>query len=187
MVTQVVPSDMSAERAVALGAALDLYHSRFAELADKTSPAEARTEFLATAQDVYRWLVGPAIVFLSYGPITDQTTGLPTGQIGATVTQLHDNQQFTLTLTAKDAKGIDVPDDPTQASDDPVWSSSDDTVFTVHADPANPRTATVVAGVPGSAVGTVAVGSVSATFAVDVVPGPVALVQLAEGPVTDQP
>lgn len=178
-------SDLSAERAQALTETVHLYRERFAALAT-TNVDAARAELLATASAMYRWLAGPVRLSLTYGPIVEQGTLNPTGKDGAVVTQLRDTQQFTLTLTAQDAKGAEVLDDATTAADDPTWSTSDEVVFTLAVDPANPRSATVVAGLPGSAVGTVALGEVSATFAVDVVPGAIAMVSLAEGPISEQ-
>lgn len=179
-------TDWSGDRDLALATATELHRDRFTLVAAVTGVAAATRELLDTAGMVFRWLVGPVSITLAFGPIQDQDTLEPTGETGSAVTQLRDNEQFTLTLTAQDAKGAAVLDDTTTTTDDPAWTSSDEQVFTIVVDPANSRSATVKAALPGSATGTVAIGDISATFAVDVVPGAVALVNLAEGPVTEQ-
>lgn len=92
--------------------------------------------------------------------------------------QLHDTEQFTLTLEAQDSKGFAVADTLTWTVDDPNVVSlqvSSDTM-----------SATILAGAPGSAVVTITDGTLTATEAVDVVPGAVAKLVLTEGPVTSQ-
>lgn len=143
--------------------------------------AAGQISVLDTAEVFLAWLRGPAHLALTAGPVVDQTSGLPTGtpiSEGVPV-QIHDNEQFDVTVTAEDAKGFATADAVT-------FVSSDETVFTVVAG-ADPMTSTVVAGVPGSAVLTVSDGTLSATLAVDVVPAGAATIALSEGPVTVQP
>lgn len=155
-----------------------------AELSMRGSLAADEVIPLATA--FWRWLVGPASLTMTLGPIKVQGTEEETGRNATVMTQIHDNEEFDIELAAADAKGANVPDDPANTSDDPTFVSSDPKVFTYAVDPANPRKATVVAGLPGSAVGTVTLGSVVATHAVDVVPAGVATVSLTEGTVREQ-
>lgn len=176
--------DRSASREQALAHAVDLHRHRFEDFGGEFE--RAQKELLGTASALYAWLVGPASLSLTFGPIVDQTTHEPTGRNGSAMTQMRDNQQFTVTLTAQDAKGAEVLDDATTGADDPTWVSDDEGVFTWDVNPDNPREATAVAGLPGSAVGTVTIGEISATVAVDVVAGAIALVQLQTGEVVDQ-
>lgn len=146
----------------------------------------AADEIVSLANDFYKWITGPASVTMTMGPIRLQDTKESTGRNATAMTQIHDNEEFDIELSAADAKGAAVGDDPSSTADDPTFTSSDPNVFTYAVDPANPRKATVVAGLPGSAVGTVTLGSVTATHAVDVVPAGVATVSLAEGTVRTQ-
>lgn len=110
---------------------------------------------------------------VSIGPVTTQ---------GATGMQIHDNEQFDLTLAGVDSKGVATPDTFTA-------TSSDETVCTVTDSDADGKTFTVIAGQPGSAVITIAEadgGPVTVTEAVDVVAGDLATITVTEGPVTTQ-
>lgn len=142
--------------------------------------AAAETAILGTAETFLAWLRGPIRIHLHLGQVVDQATGLPSGtHIQGAPVQIHDNEQFTVTAEADDAKGF-----PTG---DPIdFTSSDDSVFTVVAGD-DPSTVTVVAGVPGSAVLTATDGTITATLAVDVVPAGAATVALTTGDVTTQP
>lgn len=168
--------DLSQERGHALDAAVDVV----------TGLQLDQAETLPLATKFYGWLVGPASMSLSFGPIVDQDTEEPTGRNGSAMTQLRDSQKFTVSLTAQDAKGAEVLDDASTTADDAVWTSDNEAAFTVEVDASNPRSATVIAGTPGSGVLTVAIGEITATLAVDVVPGDIALVTLSEGPITEQ-
>jgi hypothetical protein len=164
--------DLSKERDRALGVAL--------ELSDNV------TDLLANATKIYGWLVGPASMSLAFGPIVDQATEEPIGRNGSAMTQMRDDQKVRVSLTAQDAKGADVLDRAGDTTDDPAWTSSDENVFTWDINSDNPREAWAVAGVPGSAVGTVTIGEISATVAIDVVAGDIALVALQTGDPEDQ-
>ncbi len=157
---------LSTETAVALRWAID------------TLPDDSSTRTITDrAERFYEFLVGklPVRLDLVFGPTVDQTTHAPTGQIpqGATMAQLHDSDEFDITVTAKDAKGFEVSDAFTATADNA------DAVTVVTG--ADGKTFTVVAGNPGSAVVTVTDGNVSATLAVDVLPGGVALIDLVAG------
>jgi hypothetical protein len=140
-----------------------------------------RDRVLHTAEEFLAWLRGPISIHLLAGAVLDQSTGLPTGtptSQGGTM-QIHDNEQFDLTVDTKDAKGF-------ETADVVSWSSSDETVATLVVSD-DSRTATVVAGNPGSTTIQVSDGVLSATEAVDVVPAGTATIALTEGPVTEQP
>lgn len=168
--------DLSTERGHALDAAVDV----------ATGLELNHSDILPLATKFYGWLVGPASMSLSFGPIVEQGTEEPTGRNGSAMTQLRDSQKFTVSLTAQDAKGAEVLDDASTTADDATWTSSNEEVATVEVDADNPRSATVIAGMPGSATLTVAIGEISATLAVDVVPGDIALVSITEGPIEEQ-
>lgn len=174
------------DRAPALQAAV-AFHAAVGDLTEQlgvdaaVTIAAGETAVRNTAEVFLAWLKGTVSLTLIAGPITDQQSGLPTGTPttqGGTV-QLHDNEQFDLTVDTKDAKGFETPDQVT-------WTVDDETVATVVVSD-DTRTATIVAGNPGSAVVTVTDGTLTATEAVDVVPGGTALISLTEGPVTTQP
>ncbi len=136
---------------------------------------------LRRATKFYRWLEGqtPVLLVLAVGPAHPQGTAPTAGPMKEShMAQLHDDQQFEVLVTAKDAKGFDVADAFTASVDD-------ESVATVTAS-ADGMTFTVVAGNPGSAVMTVTDGTLTATLAIDVVPGDVALIQLAVGDPSDQ-
>lgn len=135
---------------------------------------------ITTAEALFAWLVGPAFMDITPGEITDQTTGKPTGttHTGGTM-QLHDNEQSTLTVSEADAKGVALKDTLT-------WAIADSTVAALQV-ASDTQSALLVAGLPGSTVVTVTDGTLSATLAVDVVPGTVATVSIAAGTPVVQP
>jgi hypothetical protein len=143
---------------------------------------------LNTAEAFLAWLRGVAHLHLVPGAVLSQDTGIPTGVIpteGEPV-QIHDNEQFDLTLVETDEKGF-----PTTGTTAPTWSSSDETVVPLNVS-ADGMTFSVVAGNVGSSILTVNVtkddgSTLSATEAVDVVASGVATVSLTEGPVSTQP
>jgi hypothetical protein len=145
-----------------------------------TSAGQGQTAVLTTAETFLAWLRGPATMSLHPGQVIDQITHIPTGTpVVGELMQIHDNEQFDLTVDTRDAKGFETQDAVAWASSDPAVAS-----LAVSADT---RVVTVVAGVPGSAVITVTDGTLSATEAVDVVPAGTATIALVEGPVTTQP
>jgi hypothetical protein len=170
------------ERTLALTQAVALHAGSFGGQAVE----DQRKAVLATAQAFYYFLGGPASVVVTYGPIVKQNTEEPTGKAGTAMAQMHDDEEFDIELTAADAKGVSVLDREGDTSDDPTFVSDDESVFTYRTYSDNPRKATVVAGTPGSAVGTVTLGNIVVTHAVDVVPGDIATVSIAEGEVRKQ-
>lgn len=106
---------------------------------------------LATAETWLAWLRGPTHLIVSFGPIVNQETKLPTGSThtGGTTMQLHDNEQVDVTVRPVDAKGF-------ESADALEFTVSDDTVVSVvGATDEDSHTATLVAGNPGSAVVTI--------------------------------
>lgn len=92
--------------------------------------------------------------------------------------QLKDSQQVTYTITGLDAKGYEVSGEDFSASVD------NESVVAVTD---NGNTFLAVAGQPGSAIITFTDGTLTATEAVDVVPGDVATIQIQPGAPEDQP
>jgi hypothetical protein len=171
------------ERALALTEAVRLH----AEVFGERQIEEDRKAVVDTAKIFYAFLTGPASLSVHYGPIVKQESRTPTGQTGGAHVQIHDDEEFDLDLTdVADAKGAAIADRPGDTSDDPTFTSSDENVFTYRTNPDDPRTVTVVAGQPGNAVGTVQLGAVTVTHAVDVVPGDVATFNITEGEVRKQ-
>lgn len=99
--------------------------------------------------------------------------------------QLHDDEQVTLSVAVSDAKNVNLPDDASTDTDNLNWTVDDEGVATLQVS-ADSRSCTVVAGQPGSTVVTVTLGDLSATEAVDVVPGNAALITISEGTPTKQ-
>lgn len=145
---------------------------------------QAETEIRGIADTFAAWATGTVTLHLTAGPVVDQTTGAPAPpapQEGDRM-QIHDNEKFALTADTRDAKGF-----PT--SDPLEWTVDGDAVVTLSVSE-DGRTCTVIAVAPGSAVITVTDGVtapvLTATEAVDVVPGGTALITLAEGPAEPQ-
>jgi hypothetical protein len=174
-------------RIAALRDALDM-HLAIGDLRLKVGVDAATTiatdtaAVLATAETFAAWLRGSVSIHLHASDLRYQVSGLPVGTPIPTtggIMQIHDTEQFTLSAVTSDAKGFPTTDPLTWTVDNADAVSlvvSDDT-----------QSCTVVAGNPGSAVVTVTDGTLTATEAVDVVPGGTALISLTEGPVEEQP
>jgi hypothetical protein len=165
------------ERALALTEAVKLHAESFGDVQFE----ESRNAVLATAVRFYAFLTGPATASVTFGPIVKQNTLEPTGKAGSAMAQIHDDEEFDIVLTAADAKGAEVLDRVGDDTDNPTFTSSDESVFTYRTFNEDPRKATVVAGMPGSAVGTITLGELTITHAVDVVAGDIATVNITEG------
>lgn len=128
---------------------------------------------LPIADDYAAWVARrtPVRMQVTAGDVTEQEERKPM--------QIHDNEQFTLSVTESDAKGFPVIDAVEWTVD------RADVVSLVVSD--DKQSCLVVAGVPGSAVITITDGTLSATEAVDVVPGAAALISISEGAVETQP
>jgi hypothetical protein len=175
--------DLSAIRELAMTLAVDLHREHFEPSDDIT----ANRKVTRTASAIFAWLTGPIALFIAMGPVLDQNTGEQTGNNPkGSPMQLHDNEQVDLTVSVLDAKGASILDDPATTSDDLSWVVTDQSVATLTIS-ADTRTCTVAAGMPGSTTGTVTLGDLSATFAVDVIPGAAAKVTISEGTPTEQP
>lgn len=171
--------DTTRERELALDSAVSLYAGSWG--------ASSNESLLKTATLIYDWLAGPVAFTFAYGPVVDQSTGDPTGRtIGGTPMQLHDNEQVDLSVTVSDVKGASIGDDPGTTADDLAWDIADSSVASLSVS-ADTRTCTVVAGVPGSTTGTVTLGDLSATFAVDVIPSGAVAINITEGTPVPQP
>lgn len=180
-------SERAAVRAAALTAAIET-HLIVGDLrlclgtGRDEAVANAETAIRKTAETYAAWIAGTTRIRLTAGPVVDQSSGVPTGTSnqGDNMAQLHDNEKFTVTADTEDAKGFDTAEVIEWTIDVPEVASltvSDDT-----------KSVEVVAGSPGSAVLTANVPALglSATLAVDVVPGGTATIELAVGDVSQQ-
>lgn len=181
-----VPSDPSAP----VETNFDIKQSAmdFAIRYGQSQPGQTDTpeKLLLLGDQLASWLGSATVAFsLVVAPTTyeqsDPSKGTPTVRTPGGAVQLHDTQQVAYTVQATDTKG-----QPVTESDSLTWTSSDETIFTVAADPGN-MSATVVAGNVGSAVLTVSDGTRNATDAIDVIPGDIAAINLTAGTPEDQP
>jgi hypothetical protein len=173
-------TDRTEDQRIAMAHAVALHSSGF-------KPGDSSDLYVRrTASVIFNWLSGPVVMRLTVGPVCDQVTGQPTGKtVGGPVAQLRDTEQFTLSVDVSDAKGASIPDQA--GSDDNVgWSVDDGDVATLQVSE-DSRQCTVVAGNVGSAVVTVTLGDLSATLAVDVIPGAAARLVINEGSIEPQP
>lgn len=144
-----------------------------------------------TANVIFRWLV-PLTYHFTFGPVTDQSSGQPTGNtFGGTMSQLHDDEDVTGRVTARDAKGFEVSDDPTTDADNITWglAAGGDGVVTLTVD-ADSRGFSLSAVAPGSTVLTADIATVrgprTVTQAIDVIPGGVETLEIVMGTPTKQ-
>ncbi len=173
--------DLTNEREAALTAAVTVSAACF------TGGPEADRELLATATGIFDWLVGPVALYVAIGEVLDQGTKEPTGTpTGGNAMQLHDTEQVDLTVSVSDVKGATVGDDPGTTTDDLTWTIDNPTAASLTVSP-DTRTCTVIAGTVGSGVITVTLGELSATLAVDVIPGAASKIEISEGAPTPQP
>jgi hypothetical protein len=171
-------ADTSDDRHLALAYAARLMQTKFDESEDV---AVTGGEFLALASETYRWLVGPAALFLTIGPILKQGTREPTGrEPGGSPMQLRDNEEVDLSVIVASAKGNEIADQP-GTQDDLVWTvEGAEGVVEIEAS-ADTRTCTVRAVDVGSSVVKVQLGELFATEAFDVIPGEAAVVNISAG------
>lgn len=174
-------------RELALRLALDLHLGISGELQLKTGEdiavtvARAEDVIVKTGDRFYAWLNGTVRIILTEGEVLDQGDGHRTGTTkNGDKMQLHDNEKFVLTAEPVDAKGFDTPDAIS-------WSVDNADVVSLQSS-ADGKSVTVIAGNPGSAVITVtdAAANLTATEAVDVVPGGTATIKMTEGAVEPQ-
>jgi hypothetical protein len=159
--------DVAGQRELAIRLAVDLHKGSF----DNRSPVTPQnSDLLFTADSIFNYLGGPIVITLIIGPILDQSTGRPTGNTtkGSPV-QLHDDEKITFSLAESDAKGFDVPDDPTSTVDDATWTLDNPSVGTLNITP-DTRSCELVAGSVNSGILTVNAGGLTATVAVDIIP-----------------
>lgn len=173
-------ADTSSDRTLALACTAKLYQAQFDE-SEPDDLASLTGTFLASASAIYRWLVGPAALFLTIGPILKQGTREPTGrEPGGSPMQLRDNEEVDLFVSVASAKGNEIADQP-GTQDDLAWSVEGSEGVVEIETSEDTRTCTVRALDVGSAVVRVQLGELFATEAVDVVPGEVALVSISAG------
>lgn len=178
----VIGPDHTWERRMAVDQAVFLHQNRYDNAG---STVQVDRELRRTAAAIYDFLAGPAHLYLSIGPVTDQATGQYVSTPKGSPVQITETQQFTVDVDVRSAKGTAIPDDPNTATDDVLFEIGDPGVASVLLDPSG-RRATVVAGVAGSTDLTVSLGELSARVAVDVVPGGAATLNVTTGDPTEQ-
>ena len=178
--TPVIGPDRTDVRHLAMVQALALHHAGWPELITGR-PGDADAALRATATTIYDWYVGPVAIYVTIGTVLNQDTGQPTGTVlKGTPMQLHDDEKVDLSVIVTSAKGAPIADDPSTTGDDLTWTSDDSTVAGLAVSD-DTRTCTVLAGEVGSTVVTVSLGELSATLAVDVIPGDAAVITIGEG------
>jgi hypothetical protein len=176
-------------RQAALDAALELHINmgglRLCEgVSREQTITDAEQAVRETAETFAAWLNGTVRLLVTRSAVTKQTPGSPAGTTlnEENAVQIHDDEQFTLSVHTTDAKGFETADQIDWAVD-----NTDAVTLQVSDDG---RSCTVVAGQPGSAVITVTDSAtdpvLSATEAVDVVAGGTATITLTEGDVSKQ-
>jgi len=150
-------------------------------------PAQQGSDVTSVATLFYRWLEGPAVLFLTIDPTTfDQAApegpGQPTIRKGSAV-QLTDLQQVTPSVAEQDSKGQPV-------SDQLVWSVDNGSVVSL-VPSADTQSCLIVAGVDGTATVTVTDNSVTppltASDVITVVSSAATSLVISEGTPEDQP
>jgi hypothetical protein len=150
-------------------------------------PPERAVDVTTVAGVYYRWLEGPAVLFLTVDPTTfDQAApegpGTPTIMKGSAV-QLTDIQQVTLSVAEIDSKGQPV-------SDTLAWSVDQPAVIALTPS-AGTQSCLCVAGTDGTAVVTVTDNSVTppltATDTLTVVSSAATSLVISEGTAEAQP
>lgn len=150
-------------------------------------PAEKGSDVTSVATLYYRWLEGPAVMFMVVDPTTfDQAApegpGTPTLRKGTSV-QLNDLQQVTLSVGEVDSKNQPV-------SDSLAWSVDNADVIAITAS-ADTQSCLCVAGTDGTATVTVTDNSVtpplSASDTLTVVSSAATSLVISEGTPEDQP
>ena len=150
-------------------------------------PAFQASDITYAADVFYRWLEGPAVLFLTIDPTTflqaaPEGPGTPTVRKGTNV-QLNDLQQVTLSVAEQDSKGQPV-------ADSLVWSVDNGDVISL-VPSADTQSCLCVAGVDGTAVVTVADNSVTppltASDTITVVSSAATSLVISEGTPEDQP
>lgn len=172
-------ADTSDDRHLALAYATRLMQAQFDESDNITA---VRGEFLALASAIHGWLVGPAVMFLSFGSILKQGTREPTGrEPGGSPMQLHDDEEVDGTVTLASAKGNEVPDAP-GTQDDITWTvEGNEGVVEIEVSE-DTRTVTVRALDLGSATLRGSFGeNLFVTEAFDVIPGDVTAISVNFG------
>lgn len=175
--------DYTRERELALAHAVELHEDRYVA----GDSAITDRELIATATAAFWFLVGPAFLVLTIGPVTEQATGepVPAPTNGGTTMQIRATQKFTATVGVADSRGNVIGDQP-GTQDDIAWSVDGDDVLALEVSD-DSRTATVTASGPvGSAVLRAQLGELFVTEAVDVVPGKAALLTVTTSEPVEQ-
>lgn len=139
-----------------------------------------------------RWRIGPVQTKLAAPPLPSPGSASRAASAAESeiTVQLTADQQVALSIS-----GEDKYDNPVDISGETVWSSSDESIVQVVADPADSAKATAIAvGPVGTAAVTVSndvnqdgTGDFQGSLAIDVVAGEIAEIVITEGEITDKP
>lgn len=84
----------------------------------------------ATAETLWGWVISPTRLRVTFGPVTDKTTGEVIAQtLEGTPMQLLNTQKVIASVGVEDRGGEDLPDDTTTTTDDPVFEVDDTSVL----------------------------------------------------------
>lgn len=180
-------AELTPAREYALEAATALHTPGFATLIERLGQDSANLALRSTATSLFHWLTGPAFLSLHVGPVRDadgnETTPIRKGD----TVQLHladalgRPYEVDLTVELTDAFGNPIPPDDTTTGDDLTWSFDSGEGVVTTAISTDTRTLTARTASLGSAVIRVGIGELTATDAIDVAPGDVALIKISEG------
>ena len=137
---------------------------------------------LSRAAQFWAWIQGRRITLTASALTYKQASADPPRQTitaGGKV-QIKDSEQFSISVEVDDSKGFAVSGDAL------TYTASDPAVVSLQPS-ADGFSCLIVGGNPGSAVVTVSDGTISATEAVDVVPGDAATFKITEGAAEPQP
>lgn len=126
------------------------------------------TAVLTTADTFWPWLISPTRIRVTYGPVTDKTTGLiisPT--LEGPPMQLTNTQKVLVNVDVIDRGGEDLPDNPDTTEDNPVFTVDDPGVLEPQIQD-DGRTCQLVTRRTGTAVFTITLGERVFTEAFDV-------------------
>jgi hypothetical protein len=130
--------------------------------------AQSDSTVAATAELLWQWVISPTRIRVTYGPVTDKTTGAvisPT--LEGPRMQLTNTQKVTVTVDVVDRGGENLPDDPATTDDNPVFSVDDPAVLESQISD-DGRECSLVTRSTGTAVFTVTLGDKIFTEAFDV-------------------
>jgi hypothetical protein len=125
-------------------------------------------QVLATADRYFWWLISPTRIRVTYGPVTDKTTGrIISPTLEGPPMQLTNTQKVLVNVDVIDRGGEDLPDNPDTNEDNPGFTVDDPAVLEPQIQD-DGRTCQLVTRRTGTAVFTITLGERVFTEAFDV-------------------